>query len=222
MAYFSDEFFRFFFELSQSNNKEWFDANPKRYEKEIKKPFYQFSRDLADRIKMDLKASEVHMKRFRINRDIRFSKDKTPYKTHVAAMIRQSDVKNMGAPGFYVHFGLDNSFMGGGAYQPDKQQLMAIRRAVAADPDAFYALTAAKDFNATYGEIRGEKNKRLPKEFKEAADQHPILYNKQFYFMKEYQDSEWLLRDDLLEFVMTHYHAQRELMLWLEDVVSQS
>ena len=55
MAYFSEEFFRFFFELSQSNNKEWFDANRKRYEKEVKKPFYQFSQDLKDRIKADLR-----------------------------------------------------------------------------------------------------------------------------------------------------------------------
>jgi uncharacterized protein (TIGR02453 family) len=220
MAYFSDEFFRFFFELSQSNNKEWFDANRKRYEKEVKKPFYQFSQDLADRIKLDLNASEVHMKRFRINRDIRFSKDKTPYKTHVAAMIRQSNAKNMGAPGFYVHFGLENSFMGGGAYQPDKHQLLAIRRAIAADPDAFHALTAAKEFKDTYGNIRGEKNKRLPKEFREAADQHPILFNKQFYFMKEYEDSEWLLREELMEFVMNHYQAQRELMVWLQDAMA--
>jgi len=220
MVYFSEEFFHFFFELLQSNNKEWFDANRKRYEKEVKEPFYQFSQDLTDKIKEDLNTPEVHMKRFRINRDIRFSKDKTPYKTHVAAMVRQGDVKNMGAPGFYVHFGLDNSFMGGGAYQPDKHQLLAIRRAIAADPEAFYSLTRAKEFKNTYRDIRGEKNKRLPKEFKAAGEPHPILYNKQFYFMKEYEDSEWLLRDDLMDFVMKHYRAQRELMLWLEKAVA--
>ena len=160
------------------------------------------------------------MKRFRINRDIRFSRDKTPYKTHVAAMVRQGEVKNMGAPGFYVHFGLDKSFMGGGAYQPDKHQLLAIRLAIVADAETFYSLTKKKDFKNLYQDIRGEKNKRLPREFKAAAEQHPILFNKQFYFMKEYVDSEWLLREDLMEFVMMHYHAQRELMLWLEKAVA--
>lgn len=220
MAYFSEEFFHFFFELSQSNNKEWFDANRKRYEKGVKKPFFQFSQDLADRIKADLRATEVHMKRFRINRDIRFSKDKTPYKTHVAAMVRQGEIKNMGAPGFYIHFGLDKSFIGGGSYQPDKHELLTLRQALSSDPEEFYALTGAKDFKATYGEIRGEKNKRLPKEFRESAEQHPILFNKQFYFMKEYVDSEWLLREDLLDFVMDHYHAQRALMLWLAKALA--
>jgi uncharacterized protein (TIGR02453 family) len=219
MAYFSEDFFHFFFELSQSNNKDWFDANRKRYEREIKKPFYLFSQDLAEQIKHNLGAKDVFMKRFRINRDIRFSKDKTPYKTHVAAMIRARDVKNMGAPGFYVHFGLDGSFMGGGAYQPDKNQLQAIRQSIVSNPKSFYKLVENEDFVNMYGEIKGEKNKRLPKEFNEPAQKHPILFNKQFYFMKEYQESEWLMKDDLLDFVIQHFEVQRLLMDWLDQAI---
>ena len=96
MAYFTNEYFAFFKELAGNNNKDWFDANRKRYEEHVKDPFKHFLQDLINAIKVlddriDLTPNQAG---FRINRDIRFSKDKTPYKLNRSAIISPGGTKN--------------------------------------------------------------------------------------------------------------------------------
>lgn len=221
-AYFGDDFFPFFYELSLNNHKEWFDQNRKRYETVIKKPFYAFTQDLINAIKKYEPQLDQQVKHavFRINRDIRFSKNKSPYNQHISAMISAKGRKDGGYSGFYFHFGLQGSSLGGGAYKPSKDQLYKIRSGIAQDPEELYRLLKSKNFQEKYPEgIKGEKNKRLPKEFNESVVDHPILFNKQFYFMGESQENDWALREDLLDFCMDYYLAQKDLAEYLRALL---
>lgn len=210
MTYFTEEFNNFFKGLAKNNRKEWFHENKKTYDKEVKKAFAKFLTHLIEQIRERFDPElylEVKNAVFRINRDIRFSKDKTPYKLQVSAVVSRGGRKNMQIPGLYIQFGVGEIWIGGGLHSVDKENLEAVRRKIAADPAEFRKLLSDKAFSNIYGEIKGEKNKRVPKEFREACESEPLIANKQFYFMATYDDESILKREDLLEWVLEHYEA---------------
>ena len=132
MKYFNPAFFKFFDQLTKNNNKEWFDANRSIYEEEVKKPFRKLVEDLTEKLAKDLPEinREVSKSIFRINRDIRFSLDKSPYKNHLGAVFSRTGTKDLDYPGYYMHFGADEIMVGGGKYQVDKEQLAKIRQEI--------------------------------------------------------------------------------------------
>ncbi len=184
MSYFTNDFLDFFKELAANNNKDWFDANRKRYETSVKAPFKAFVQEMIDRVaKVDPTVSiEPRDAIFRINRDIRFSKDKTPYKTHVAAIVSPGGKKDKTTPGMYIQLGPEDLRFYGGAHMLDKEQLYNVRNYIMQHLDEFNKVITAKKFKDTFGEIHGEKNKKLPKEFQATAEQQPLLFNKAFYY----------------------------------------
>lgn len=205
MAIFSNEFILFFKELSKNNNRDWFHQNKKRYETHVKKPFYAFVEELLDKTKSNIPVKDAV---FRINRDIRFSKDKRPYKNHVSAVISPGGRKNMQYPGLYVHLEVGNVMIGGGSHMPDKENLTKIRRAILNEPKRALKLLKDKKFVEYFGGLAdGEKNKILPAEFKAHGDDIPLLFNKQYYFMSHHEDEQIILRDDLVQFVLDHLKA---------------
>jgi uncharacterized protein (TIGR02453 family) len=209
-TYFNQEFIDFFKELTVNNHKDWFDANRKRYLKFVKEPFYDLVADLITEAKKIDSSINIPVKNavFRINRDVRFSKDKSPYNLHLSAIISGGGRKNMQIPGFFCRFSIGECSFGGGHYMPDKENLMAIRKKIANDPKAFEKLLKEKSFVKVFGGLsESEKNKILPKELKPYGQDLPILFNKQFFYMKDYDGEEILLRDDLLHFVMDHFKA---------------
>jgi uncharacterized protein (TIGR02453 family) len=105
MSHFSKDFLAFFEELAGDNNKDWFDANRTRYHEVVKDPWYAFVQQIIDEVRKDDPDLHLEPKQavFRINRDIRFSKNKQPYKTHVAAVISRGGRKELTYPGLYVH-----------------------------------------------------------------------------------------------------------------------
>ena len=215
MPYFTQKFNDFFKGLAANNHKDWFHENKKTYDKEVKKAFANFLTDLIKTIRekhdpeLDL---EVKNAVFRINRDIRFSKDKTPYKMHVSAIVSNGGRKNMQIPGLYLQLGVGELWIGGGMYAPDKENLQLIREHIAANTEAVKKLLANKTFQKFYPKgIEGDKNKRIPKEFKEVAEIEPMVANKQFYFMATYDDEKLIQREDFLGWVMEHYEAS---MAW--------
>lgn len=213
MQYFTEEFNNFFKGLAANNHKDWFHENKKIYEKEVKKAFATFLTDLIKNIRDKYDPSlelEVKNAVFRINRDIRFSKDKTPYKLHVSAVISSEGRKNMQIPGLYIQFGVGEIWLGGGTYKPNKENLLLLRKHIARNPKEVKALSANKNFQKFYDGIQGETIKRIPKAFKEAHATEPLIANKQFYFMAQYEDDErLLLRKDLMDWVLEHYKAGR-------------
>jgi uncharacterized protein (TIGR02453 family) len=138
--FFTRDFFQFLVELRFNNERPWFKANQDRYEKSIKAPFQRFMDALTPKVTAINKAYTI-AKPFRIYRDTRFSKDKTPYKTHVAAQIRHRvAAEDVHAPGFYLHLEPGESFGGGGIWQPEAEAMDRIRRRIAKKDPAWLAI----------------------------------------------------------------------------------
>lgn len=205
-------------DLGQNNNREWFLANKKRYETEVKKPFEELVGQMIrsfqrfdDRIQLQPKDAI-----FRINRDIRFSQDKSPYKTHLSAVISPKGRKGKEYPGFYFQLEYGALMMGGGAYFLEKDTLGNLRRFIVRHPDRFRKLATDPDFLKYCGPIQGEKNKILPAELKAAAEKEPLLYNKQFYYMAE-MDPALVLKRDFIDLATTHFKAAQALNAFLAE-----
>lgn len=163
------------------------DENRKRYAKVVKKPFEEFVKAIQEEVSQfdEEILAKPNDAIFRINRDIRFSPDKTPYKTNRTAIISRYGRKDKVYPGFYVFVSPEKTMIGGGAYFLEKDDLFKVRQEIAYNLGEFDTLINDKAFKKYFPEILGEKNKVLPKEFKEDAEAQPLLYNKGFYFMTE-------------------------------------
>ncbi len=184
MQYFTSAFFEFFDELSKNNNKEWFDNNRDRYENNVKEPFKQLVSDLNEKLlkKLPELNREIHRNIFRINRDIRFSKDKSPYKSNVAAVFSRKGTQDTDYPGFYLHIGAKEILVGGGRYEISKEQLAKIRQEIYYNNDSFSKILNEKQFKQKYKSLAGDKNKVLPAEYKEFVNEQPLIANKQFWY----------------------------------------
>jgi uncharacterized protein (TIGR02453 family) len=224
MSYFSPKFVDFFKGLAANNHKDYFDENRKTYIKEVKEPFQKLLLDVRDEIaKSDPEVKKLELKNavFRINRDIRFSKDKTPYNLHVSAVVSPYGRKDMQYPGLYIHLSIDKCHLGGGMYMPSKENLAKIRQHIINHPKDFEKAMNDKEFNSIFGGlVEGEKNKVLPKEFKEYGEQYPAIFNKQFYYMAEYEGEKSVLREDLLPFIVSHSKAAKVWDDWFKAAIS--
>jgi uncharacterized protein (TIGR02453 family) len=222
MNYFQPAFTRFFKDLNKNNTTAWFNENRKTYENEVKKPFAAFVDDLIKQVQkhdpsVKIKASDAIT---RINKDIRFSKDKTPYNTHVGAIVSTYGRKSKEYPGLYVQMGLDGVSVYGGAYMVEKDMLQKLRSYIAKNLPAFDKAINAKDFKAKFGSIQGEKNKVLPPEFKALVDKQPLIANKAFYFMTEL-DGKLITSDKLMTAIMDVYHAGKPVNDFLVKAMSK-
>ncbi len=211
MAFFTNKFLQFFDELNQNNNKEWFDTNRTTYEKEVKNPFKDFVAHVNQHVRMTNPSFTDNTSKliFRINKDIRFSKDKSPYKTNVAAVFSRTGTKDM-LPGFYVHLGNGEMFAGGGMYMVDKEQLRQIRQEIFYNKADFENVLNNSDFKKYFGEIKGEKNKILPDEYKSFAEEQPYIANKQFYVMSKLTEKD-VLSDDFDKILLNYFKACQPL-----------
>lgn len=216
MAWFTNDFNAFFKDLAKNNNKEWFDANRKRYEASVKKPFEDFVAEAIKQVARHDKNVRIEPKEaiFRINKDIRFSKDKTPYKLNKSAIISAAGRKDHSTPGIYFELGPESVKFYGGAYEPDKEQLEKIRTAILRDPKGFRKTIEDKAFTALFAGVSGEKNKVLPAEFKGAVAKEPLIANKQFYVAAE-RPAKLVADPKLMEHLMEHYLAMRPFNVWL-------
>ena len=146
---------KFLKDLKKNNNKSWFDINRKRYET-AKNDFLQFIQAVIDAHgKKDKSIASLKAKDclFRINRDIRFSKDKSPYKTNFGASINKGGRKAMNSAGYYFHLEPGQLFVGGGIYQPMPAELSKVRQEVDYCFIEFKKIISAKKFKSTYGDL---------------------------------------------------------------------
>ena len=128
MQYFTQDYLDFFKELAAHNHKEWFDVNRKRYENVVKKPFQIFVDDLIESISKIDSEIQITSKEaiFRINRDIRFSKDKIPYKLNNSAIISKEGRVNKSYPGLYMELGPEHLSIYGGLYMPSTTEIQKV------------------------------------------------------------------------------------------------
>ncbi|MDF1864737.1 MAG: DUF2461 domain-containing protein [Saprospiraceae bacterium] len=222
MPYFTQDFLNFFSELSENNDREWFNANKKRFKSNVEEPFKNFIAELIDRASaID---SNILMTpkdgMFRIYRDTRFGKDKTPYKTHLSAVVCEGGRKGKKVGGIYIEANHKGFKIYSGFYMPERKDLQKVREAIASDLSGFERLISDEGFKEKFGEVLGEKNKRIPKEFSEAAEKQTLMFNKSFYYFKEFSP-ETILQDDLEDICMDYFLAAKPLGDFFMEVIKE-
>jgi len=221
MNYFSNDFHAFFKDLASNNNRDWFQANKKRYEKNVKKPFYAFLEDLIAEVKKVQPEIDLLPKNCvaRINRDIRFSKDKTPYNLHYSGFVSKGGRKDSKNPGIAFRMSPEGLWIMGGCYALDKDQLLKFRRELARNPKKIDKLIADKSFSSKFDGIKGEVNKRIDKEFTDAAAKVSLIFNKQFYFMAE-RSPKIITSKNLMKEIMDHWHAAKPMNDYFASILN--
>lgn len=170
----SKDSLQFLADIKKNNNREWFLANKKRYEA-YKKEYYALAQQFLDVLVAGdpaLASMQVKDVVFRINRDIRFSKDKSPYKTNMAFWFSPG-TKNWNQAGYYVHVEPGSSFVAGGFHQPEASDLKKIRKEIAFFHEDLEAILADKNFKSAYGDMDRENAlKTVPKGYEK---EHPAI-----------------------------------------------
>jgi uncharacterized protein (TIGR02453 family) len=164
------DYFRFFKELAANNNREWFEDMKPRFKNNVQAPLVAFVEAMAPRLKKVSKYFVADPRLnggsvFRIYKDVRFSKDKTPYKTHGGVQFRHARGKDAHAPGFYVHLGPGEVFFGGGVWTPPSPALVEIREAIRDDGAAWRKAVNGAAFKKRFGGVRGDQLTRPPRGF---------------------------------------------------------
>lgn len=213
-AHLGPQLFDFLRDLRNHNHREWFQANKERYERDVRDPLLAFVRDAAaplakisPEIQADARPSGGSL--FRIYRDTRFSKDKTPYKTHAAVQFRHRGGKDVHAPGFYLHLESGNVFVGAGLWRPESEPLRAVRTAIATRPADWKRVVNAPAFKKMCV-LEGEVAKRPPTGF---AAEHPLIdeiRRKDFIAVARFKDGE-AIRPGFLDAVITACRAAAPL-----------
>jgi uncharacterized protein (TIGR02453 family) len=190
---FPKEGIAFLKKLKRNNNRDWFGRHKHEYESLVKQPMQSLIIALQPHFRRFAPDIDADPKRslFRIHRDVRFSKDKSPYKTHVAAhFVRRGKEKGTEGSGYYLHIEPGEVFLGAGIYMPDGEQLKKIRRAIADRPEEFLSIINAKSFRRTFGKLEGEKLQRVPRGY---PTDHPMakwLRYKQFFVWLEWPEEK--------------------------------
>ena len=187
---FPKDFFAFFRELKANNNRVWFEENKQRYRDSVQAPTSAFITAMAPRLAKISKHFVADPRpnggsMFRIYRDVRFAKDKRPYKENAACHFRHALGKDVHVPGFYMHFAPDEVFFGGGLWMPPADALARIRGAIAEKSQAWKKVLTDKRFAGAFDGVSGDALTRPPRGF---DPEHPFIADikrKSFFAMRE-------------------------------------
>ena len=217
------DIYPFFKELANHNRKDWFDDNRKRYNA-IRENFIDFTADIIAKLgKIDPTIASLDARKsvFRINRDIRFSPDKTPYKTHIAFALKPQHLKSGAA--YYLHIDPNESFSGGGVYAPEPHILKAIRSELYFNPSAFMKIWNELAFRKVYGKWdQWDSLKNMPKGFEDAdASIADMLKNKHFTVSVGWTQKQ-IFSDDFADKLCEKFSAQIPLIRFLNQAIEQA
>lgn len=207
----SKETLLFLEDLKANNNRDWFLGNKKRYES-YKEDYHQLIRDLLEIMKpqdASLAMLEVKNCTFRINRDIRFSKDKSPYKTYMGIWLRSGSLHSE-APGYYIHIEKDASFVGGGLYCPIPEQIQKIRKEINFFYEDLQSILNDDSFRSTYGNLNREDNSTLKNPPKGYEKDNPAI---EYLKLKSYTATQKINNSDLTKNDFVQVISQKLLAL---------
>ncbi|MEE8104817.1 MAG: TIGR02453 family protein [Planctomycetota bacterium] len=210
-------------QLEKSNNRDWFQENKARYQAEVQEPFLEFIRAIEPKlakISPHIVASDkkVGGSMMRINRDVRFSKDKRPYDARAAARFMNAAGKDVQAPGFYLKIDPKEVWLGAGIWQPDTPSVTKIREAIVDNPTAWKRARDHKAFRDLFGELDGESLKRPPRGFDPEHKFVEDLKRKDFVGFRKLKPAAVAEPGFLAEAVKT-YKASTALMRFLSDAL---
>ncbi|WP_431134175.1 DUF2461 domain-containing protein [Psychroserpens mesophilus] len=211
----SNDILDFFKQLEKNNDRDWFNAHKKEFKNlEAKaKAAYKYiyealnKHDVVDGFKL-----------FRIYRDVRFSKNKLPYKTHFGGAFSRKKPELRG--GYYLHVQPDDeSFIAAGFWEPNKEDLLRIRREFEQDDQEIRAIINAKPFKSVWGDFVGDELKTAPRDFDKEHPAIDLIRKKQYIFTKKYTDKE-VVSDTFLEDVNASFKAVRPFFDYMSDVLT--
>jgi len=207
--------------LSKNNEREWFHGNKELYN-EAKLEFETFINILIPLVKdVDQDVDVFHAKEclFRIFRDVRFAKDKSPYKTNFGAFIARGGRKSQFG-GYYVHLEPGNSFVGGGSYMPQAPYLKAIRKEVFEHTKEYQSIINKPAFKNTFPEIYGEKLKTAPRDFPKDWPEIDLIRNKHYVVTHQVDDTFWS-SGDIATSVANILRIQRPFIQFINRAIAR-
>lgn len=202
---------QFLVDLKNNNNREWFHANKKSYEA-VKSNLQPIVSEIIERLgQLDKGIANLKPKdcMFRINRDIRFSKNKMPYKTNIGAYFAPGGKKSNNS-GYYLHIEPNNHFVAGGMYMPPSPILKKIRQEIDYNTADFQAIITHPDFKNYFGELQGRQLKTAPKGYPRNHPQIELLRFKDYIVSKSLTDGQ-IKSTNLVDIVMKHFHVMKPL-----------
>lgn len=212
--------FKFLIELKSSNTKEWFAANKKRFENEVREPLLGFIEAFAPHLEEISPyflaiASRSGGSMFRIHRDVRFSSDKSPYKTNAGLHFRHENGKDAHCPGFYLHLEPGKCFCGAGIWRPDSASLKAVRDLILERPDQWKKVSRSPHFS-----LGGDSLKRPPRGYDK---DHPLIDDLKRKDMVAFVDlsDEEVVGDDFLEQYVDHCRRFAPFVKFISEAVEQ-
>jgi uncharacterized protein (TIGR02453 family) len=220
---FPKDLFLFLNDLSKKNNRDWFNENKDRYQKSVVLPVKDFIIVIGERLHEISKSFMADPRTnggsmFRIYRDIRFSKDKRPYKEHVGCQFRHIAGKTAHAPGFYVHLQPGNVFVGGGIWKPPNPVLDKIRTAIVEEPEKWSGVMKGITF---FSAIEGDQLKRPPRGYD--AD-HPLIKDlkRKSFFLKHNVEPSSIMKAVFMEETVQAFMHAAPLMKFITNAIGLS
>lgn len=204
----------FLAQLEKNNNREWFDSHKtefKSHEKSVKS-FFEAVKD-----QLNHHDDIEKMKMFRIYRDVRFSKDKTPYKSHFAGSFSRLGAHLRG--GYYMQLKPGASFLATGFWAPNKEDLFRIRKELEMDASEFREIIGQPDFKAVWGQLQGEMVKTAPKGFDKEHPDIDLIKHKQYIFVRNFTDQQ-VVSSQFLKEVDSSYRAIRPFFDLMSDILT--
>ena len=218
MSIISPDTFDFLSQLKLNNHREWFLEHKHLYEAAYKNVL-EFAGTLFDRMSETDKLVEMTPKKmlFRIYRDIRFSKDKTPYKTGFSGRMKRATPYLRG--GYYFHISPGNTVIAGGFWNPNAADIKRIREEIAADDREIREIIANPTFKKNFGQLEGDQVKTAPKGFSKEHPAIDLIRYKQFLLTRSFTDQE-TLSGEFLDLAVATYQAMRPFFNYMSDVLT--
>ena len=220
---FPKEMMAFFNELQKNNDKAWFEAHKKAYETQVKRPSEDFVVTMGEKLKQlaprIMAVPKVNQSLFRINRDTRFSNDKSPYKTNLGIWFWEGNRKRMDCSGFYFHLGDGILMLGAGMYIFGKGTLTRYREAVIDKRLGPQLKKAVTDISRKGYAIHGRHYKRVPQGFDASHELAEFLLHNGLTAMTEEKIPEKIFSDTIVDYAFSHFKNMSPLHEWLVKAV---
>ena len=219
MSKISSENFDYLNKIAVNNNREWFAENKEEYLKQHQN-MIEFADDLLLRVNKHDNIETLNGKKslYRIYRDVRFSKNKDPYKTHWAGGFKRATKQLRG--GYYFHIAPgNNSMIAGGFWNPNKEDLLRIREEIAIDNSELRSIISNKNFVATFDELKGEQLKTAPKGFPKDHKAIDLLRFKQFIVWRNFTDKD-VLSNNFTQLADNTFKTMRPFLDYMSEVLT--